>query len=351
MRSVERTVESVLLPAVELRAARRPAGRARPELRASPAATPPAGWRPPARRAAGLARGGRADLRPVAPADIDALYVRRSSCSCAERPARAEPAGRARGRPRRRRAARAAPERGRARRPRRGAGRARQARLCRQAGGAGRRGARLPRRAARDGREHDPAPGHGPTAAEAARALHERAARGPVVPPADRVAAASVRATIASGGPATYNGPPGERPRQTSADPAPRGRSAPGAAGARAGGAGALARARRVRRVAARARGRPAVGLLRGAPDRERAAGLPPRALARVQGHLPALQTMRGYRVERKGGWDCHGLPVEIAVEQELGIKSRRRSRSTGSASSTRAAASRCSRTWRSGTA
>jgi isoleucyl-tRNA synthetase len=34
----------------------------------------------------------------------------------------------------------------------------------------------------------------------------------------------------------------------------------------------------------------------------------------------PRFQTMRGYRVDRKGGWDCHGLPVEIAVEQELGI-------------------------------
>jgi isoleucyl-tRNA synthetase len=34
----------------------------------------------------------------------------------------------------------------------------------------------------------------------------------------------------------------------------------------------------------------------------------------------PRFQTMRGYRVERKGGWDCHGLPVEIAVELELGI-------------------------------
>ncbi|HSZ15163.1 MAG TPA: isoleucine--tRNA ligase [Solirubrobacteraceae bacterium] len=34
----------------------------------------------------------------------------------------------------------------------------------------------------------------------------------------------------------------------------------------------------------------------------------------------PRFQTMRGFRVERKGGWDCHGLPVEIAVEQELGI-------------------------------
>jgi len=34
----------------------------------------------------------------------------------------------------------------------------------------------------------------------------------------------------------------------------------------------------------------------------------------------PRFRTMRGYLVERKGGWDCHGLPVEIAVEQELGI-------------------------------
>ena len=37
----------------------------------------------------------------------------------------------------------------------------------------------------------------------------------------------------------------------------------------------------------------------------------------------PRFQTMRGFRVERKGGWDCHGLPVEIAVEKELGIKSK----------------------------
>jgi isoleucyl-tRNA synthetase len=34
----------------------------------------------------------------------------------------------------------------------------------------------------------------------------------------------------------------------------------------------------------------------------------------------PRFQTMRGYRVDRKGGWDCHGLPVEIAVEEQLGI-------------------------------
>jgi isoleucyl-tRNA synthetase len=35
----------------------------------------------------------------------------------------------------------------------------------------------------------------------------------------------------------------------------------------------------------------------------------------------PRFQTMRGYLVDRKGGWDCHGLPVEIAVEEQLGIR------------------------------
>ena len=31
-------------------------------------------------------------------------------------------------------------------------------------------------------------------------------------------------------------------------------------------------------------------------------------------------RTMTGYLVERKAGWDCHGLPVELAVERELGL-------------------------------
>ena len=43
--------------------------------------------------------------------------------------------------------------------------------------------------------------------------------------------------------------------------------------------------------------------------------------LARVFKDIyPRYKTMRGYRVERKGGWDCHGLAVEIAVEQQLGF-------------------------------
>jgi isoleucyl-tRNA synthetase len=34
-------------------------------------------------------------------------------------------------------------------------------------------------------------------------------------------------------------------------------------------------------------------------------------------------QTMRGHDVPRKGGWDCHGLPVELEVEKELGISNK----------------------------
>src|SRR4051812_2370086 len=37
----------------------------------------------------------------------------------------------------------------------------------------------------------------------------------------------------------------------------------------------------------------------------------------------PRYRTMRGYRVPRKAGWDCHGLPVELEIERELGISSK----------------------------
>ncbi len=37
----------------------------------------------------------------------------------------------------------------------------------------------------------------------------------------------------------------------------------------------------------------------------------------------PRYRTMTGHRVPRKAGWDCHGLPVELEVEKELGIASK----------------------------
>ncbi|MGI5826955.1 MAG: isoleucine--tRNA ligase [Patescibacteria group bacterium] len=39
---------------------------------------------------------------------------------------------------------------------------------------------------------------------------------------------------------------------------------------------------------------------------------------------IPRYQTMRGYSVERRWGWDCHGLPIENIVEKELGVKSKK---------------------------
>ena len=74
--------------------------------------------------------------------------------------------------------------------------------------------------------------------------------------------------------------------------------------------------------------------------------------LARVfKDVFPRYKTMRGHLVHRKGGWDCHGLPVELEIERELGIKSKddiealrhRRVQRAG-------AASRCSPTSTSGT-
>jgi isoleucyl-tRNA synthetase len=39
-----------------------------------------------------------------------------------------------------------------------------------------------------------------------------------------------------------------------------------------------------------------------------------------VKDAVPRYQTMRGHRVERRFGWDCHGLPAEVEAEKELGI-------------------------------
>jgi isoleucyl-tRNA synthetase len=39
-----------------------------------------------------------------------------------------------------------------------------------------------------------------------------------------------------------------------------------------------------------------------------------------VKDAVPRYQTMKGRRVERRFGWDCHGLPAEVEAEKELGI-------------------------------
>lgn len=39
---------------------------------------------------------------------------------------------------------------------------------------------------------------------------------------------------------------------------------------------------------------------------------------------FPRFKTMQGFHVQRKAGWDCHGLPVEVAVEKELGLSGKK---------------------------
>jgi isoleucyl-tRNA synthetase len=72
-----------------------------------------------------------------------------------------------------------------------------------------------------------------------------------------------------------------------------------------------------------RRRGSPQWGFYEGPPT----ANGPPgshHVLARVfKDIFPRYKTMCGYYVERKGGWDCHGLPVELAVEAALGFTSK----------------------------
>jgi isoleucyl-tRNA synthetase len=72
-----------------------------------------------------------------------------------------------------------------------------------------------------------------------------------------------------------------------------------------------------------RRRGSPAWGFYEGPPT----ANGPPathHVLSRIfKDIFPRYKTMCGYYVERKGGWDCHGLPVELAVEAQLGMTSK----------------------------
>jgi isoleucyl-tRNA synthetase len=70
-----------------------------------------------------------------------------------------------------------------------------------------------------------------------------------------------------------------------------------------------------------RRRGGPRWGFFEGPPTANGAPGSH-HVLARVfKDIFTRYRTMCGYQVERKGGWDCHGLPVELAVERELGMK------------------------------
>jgi isoleucyl-tRNA synthetase len=72
-----------------------------------------------------------------------------------------------------------------------------------------------------------------------------------------------------------------------------------------------------------RRRDSPKWGFYEGPPTANGAPGIH-HVLSRVfKDIFPRYRTMCGYFVERKGGWDCHGLPVELAMEEELGFTSK----------------------------
>src|SRR5581483_4212504 len=45
---------------------------------------------------------------------------------------------------------------------------------------------------------------------------------------------------------------------------------------------------------------------------------------------FPRFKTMQGFHVPRQAGWDCHGLPVEVAVERERGLSGKKAIESYG---------------------
>ncbi len=56
-----------------------------------------------------------------------------------------------------------------------------------------------------------------------------------------------------------------------------------------------------------------------------------------IKDAIPRYKTMRGFRVRRRWGWDCHGLPIENMVEKELGIKNKKEIEEMGIAKFNRA--------------
>src|SRR5476649_1033478 len=43
-----------------------------------------------------------------------------------------------------------------------------------------------------------------------------------------------------------------------------------------------------------------------------------------IKDSILRYKTMRGYYVPRRNGWDCHGLPVEYAIEKQFGISGKK---------------------------
>ena len=67
--------------------------------------------------------------------------------------------------------------------------------------------------------------------------------------------------------------------------------------------------------------GKPTFTFFEGPPSANGTPGIHHVMARAVKDIFCRYKTLKGYQVKRKGGWDTHGLPVELQVEKELGIK------------------------------
>ncbi|MGA1821950.1 MAG: isoleucine--tRNA ligase [Thermoplasmatota archaeon] len=70
-------------------------------------------------------------------------------------------------------------------------------------------------------------------------------------------------------------------------------------------------------------KGKPYFRFLEGPPTANAPPGVHHIYARSVKDVINRYRTMKGFYVPRMGGWDCHGLPVEIAVEKKLGIENK----------------------------
>src|SRR5471030_476259 len=66
--------------------------------------------------------------------------------------------------------------------------------------------------------------------------------------------------------------------------------------------------------------GKPAFTFYEGPPYANGTPGIHHVMARTVKDIFCRYKTLKGFQVHRKGGWDTHGLPVELQVEKELGI-------------------------------
>lgn len=69
---------------------------------------------------------------------------------------------------------------------------------------------------------------------------------------------------------------------------------------------------------------KPVFSFLEGPPTANAPPGLHHMEVRIFKDVMCRFKYMQGYNVARKGGWDCHGLPVEVQVEKKLGLKTKK---------------------------